>query len=277
MRLKIRITAILLGAASFGAAARLSPPAGQAFESYISQLESRLNGQHASPDTYLAVLNSETPARAAAERQLRSGVTRIEPVNGGTWAVRGGLIHHWRAAAFVPDVDAAEMLALLRDPHRLSRYYSPQVVSSRAVVGHGDRTSLVRFKKQKIVTVVLDAEFEGRSELTGDGCGYSISRSSHIWQVDEPGTAREHRRPEGDDSGYLWRLNSYWSFVQAPGGLLIECEAVSLTRDIPLGLGWLISPIIESLPRESLDFTVQHTKTALTALAQKETSDDRTN
>ena len=59
-----------------------------------------------------------------------------------------------------------------------------------------------------------------------------------------PGTAQERRRPEGQDDGFLWRLNSYWSFTRVRGGLQMECEAVSLTRDVPLGLGWLITPII---------------------------------
>jgi len=44
----------------------------------------------------------------------------------------------------------------------------------------------------------------------------------------------------------------------------MECEAVSLTRDVPLGLGWLITPIIGELPREALEFTMRATKNALT-------------
>jgi len=76
-------------------------------------------------------------------------------------------------------------------------------------------------------------------------------------------------RGEGDDDGFLWRLNSYWSFARATvddgnhAGLLIELEAVSLTRDVPLGLGWLIAPIIADFPRETLGFTLRSTKKAL--------------
>jgi hypothetical protein len=67
----------------------------------------------------------------------------------------------------------------------------------------------------------------------------------------------------------LWRLNSYWSFLEISGGLLIECEAVSLTRDIPAGVGWLVTPIIAELPRESLNFTLTATKKALIARLTK--------
>lgn len=277
MRQNMRVAAILLWTAAYCPAARLTQPAERAFDAYITNLESRLAEQHTTAETYLAALAVEAPARTDREQQLRSGTVRIEPVNGGSWAISGGLMHHWRAAAFVPAADANQMLALLRDPSHLSRDYAPQVVSSRALSGRGKTISLIRFKKQKIVTVVLDAEFEGYNELTGDSRGYGLSRSTHIWQVDDPGTAHEHRRPEGDDAGYLWRLNSYWSFVRVPDGLFIECEAVSLTRDIPLGLGWLISPIIQSLPRESLEFTLKATKNALLAKALKGADDDHTN
>lgn len=273
--MKLRMAALLLWGAACLPAAHVTPAAERAFDAYAGNLERRLDEQHAGADTYLAVLGAEGPTPAEAERRLGSGALRIEPVNGGTWAVPGALMHHWRAATFVPGVTSSEMLALLRDLNHLSRYYAPQIVSSRALAGKG--TSLIRFKKQRVVTVVLDAEFQGSNGLIDNVRGYSLSRSTHVWQVEDAGTTHEHRRPEGDDDGFLWRLNSYWSFLQTPDGLLIECEAVSLTRDIPLGLGWLISPIIESLPRESLEFTLKQTKNALIANARKESPDDRTN
>jgi hypothetical protein len=128
----------------------------------------------------------------------------------------------------------------------------------------------MRFKKQRIVTVVLDAEFQSRSALDGSGRGYSFSRSTHIWQVEGLGGSGERRLPEGSGDGFLWRLNSYWSFTQTHEGLLIECEAVSLTRDVPAGLGWLIMPIVQSMPRSSLEFTLSATRKALTESTTQE-------
>jgi hypothetical protein len=43
----------------------------------------------------------------------------------------------------------------------------------------------------------------------------------------------------------------------------VQCEAISLSRDIPAGLGWLIAPFIESIPRESLEFTLRSTRAAV--------------
>jgi hypothetical protein len=114
-----------------------------------------------------------------------------------------------------------------------------------------------------VLTVVLDGEYKVESRLSGHDRGYSISRSLHLWQVDNPGTAQERHRPEGQDDGFLWRLNSYWSLIRIHGGVQMECEAVSLTRDVPMGLGWLVTPVIAVLPREALEFTLRATRNAL--------------
>ena len=42
-----------------------------------------------------------------------------------------------------------------------------------------------------------------------------------------------------------------------------ECRAISLTRDVPFGLGWAIEPIIQKLPKESLIHTLEATRDAL--------------
>ena len=52
---------------------------------------------------------------------------RVEPVNGGTHEVSGGLLHHWRGTAFVPGGKAKDMLALLRDYNHLATYYAPEL------------------------------------------------------------------------------------------------------------------------------------------------------
>jgi hypothetical protein len=274
VRPSLTTTAIFLLGPALSAAARPSQPAEHAFESYIANLEARLARQHASPDTYIAMLSREGVMRTNAERELIAGAVRVEQVNGGNWQVSGGLLHHWRAVAFVPDASPKDMLALLNDYNNLSRYYYPEVVSSHALADDGKMTTLaMRLKKQRVVTVVLDAEFQIESGLAGGNRGYSFSRSTHIWQIDQPGTERERRLAQGADDGFLWRLNSYRSFEQSSDGLLIECEAVSLTRAVPTGLGWLIMPIIGTLPRDSLQFTLTATKNALAANAMRRRTD----
>ena len=99
--------------------------------------------------------------------------------------------------------------------------------------------------------------------VLGPGREYSDSVSTRIAQVENAGEPSEHELPRGQDGGYLWRLNSYWRYFGSGKGVYVQCEAISLTRDIPAGLGWLIGPMVESVPRESLEFTLQSTRAAV--------------
>lgn len=244
---------MLVLAAAEAPAARLTKAAQTEFGHYVASVEARLERQHAPGATFVVA------------SQLRSGDLRIEPVNGGTWpAAPGALMHHWRGSAFVPGATAARMLALLSDFDRFPKYYAPEVVSARVLSREDGAVMLaMRLRKQAVTTIVLDTEYRVEARLVGGDRGLSISRSEHIWEVDRPGTAKERRRREGDDDGFLWRLNSYWSFAAVDGGLVIECEAVSMTRDVPAGLGWLIGPVIETLPRNALESTIRATRDAL--------------
>lgn len=249
---------------SFGRALNIPSGADSAWKLYVEDVETRLGRQRADPGKYVAVLNCDPQTRSRLEGQLLSGAVLVSPVGSGTRAIDAALLHHWRADAFVPRATPEQMLNLLRDYDHLPKHYAPQVVSSHVVATNG-RSSLidVRTREQKIVTVVLDSEFHIENGLLSQERGYENSRSTHVWQVDNPGTPHEHRRPEKDSDGLLWRLNTYWTFTRWRDGLLVECETISLTRDIPTGLGWLITPLIQDVPRESLEFTMRRTEQAL--------------
>jgi hypothetical protein len=88
-------------------------------------------------------------------------------------------------------------------------------------------------------------------------------RSTRIAEVENPGLTNEREKPVGRDGGYLWRLNTYWRFVERDNGVYIECESVTLTRGIPFGLGWVVGPFVTSIPRESLEFTLATTRKSL--------------
>jgi galactose mutarotase-like enzyme len=87
--------------------------------------------------------------------------------------------------------------------------------------------------------------------------GYSSSRSTRVAEIDSPGTSKERALSDSEEHGFLWRLNTYWSYEEGDGGLYMQIESVSLTRSIPTGLAWAIKPFVESVPRESLEFTLR--------------------
>ena len=58
-------------------------------------------------------------------------------------------------------------------------------------------------------------------------------------------------------------MNTYWSYEERDGGLYMQVDSISLTRAIPAGLGWAVRPYVESVPRESLEFTLRAACNAL--------------
>ncbi|MEQ1887117.1 MAG: hypothetical protein ABL967_18795 [Bryobacteraceae bacterium] len=249
----------LLFAAPNCSAAWLTPAAENAFQKYVSGVESRLNAQHSTTSTYLAV--SSGVGSAGSKFQ-------VESMNGGTWSVEQALLHHWRATAFVPGATPQQMLALLRDYNRLPENYAPQVVSARVISqSSGAARIAMRIQEHRVITIVLDGEYSLESKLEESRRGYSNSRSNRIRQIENAGSANERPLDLGHEDGFLWRLNSYWSFQATNEGTVdgvrIQCEAISLTRDVPRGLGWLIIPIIRDFPKEALEFTMQATIKAL--------------
>ncbi len=85
----------------------------------------------------------------------------------------------------------------------------------------------------------------------------SRSVSTRVAELERAGTPQERERPQGQDRGFLWRLNAYWRFEQSRSGVLIECESISLSRSVPWLARPVASPIVNRIARESLERTLQ--------------------
>lgn len=244
--------------------AELHPGTLAAFDRYVRLTEARLDSS--APFLWVDAI----PARDGTSQReaLRRGVLFIEPVEtrdgGKALAVPGGLIHHWVGATFVRGVPLERVLALLQDYDRHGDIYRPHVQRSRLIARDGDRfTAFLRFHQKKVITVVINSEHDARFTRPDGQRAESRIRSTRVAEVDRPGTPQESEKPPGRDGGFMWRLNSYWRLLEADGGTYVQCESVTLTRSIPTGFGWLVRPFITSIPRETLTFTLDTTRTAL--------------
>ena len=225
------------------------------FNSYAAKVENRLAREHLSP----TFIYPENRAR------LRSGeliIEQLTPAGGDN--LPSALLHDWRGTAFVPGATVPDFERLMEDFNAYPQHYAPQVISARVLSRQGEHFNvLMRVRQQHVITVVMDTKYDV-DFLRLDGLhGYSISRSKQIDEIASPGTRDKYALSPGAAHGFLWRLNTYWSYAQQDGGLLIQIESVSLTRSIPAGLGWAIGPFVESVPRNSLEFTLQSTCRAL--------------
>ena len=203
--------------------------------------------------------------RRDAVTQLQKGVVVIDRMESKTAVpTPGALIHHWIGTVFIPGASLQQVLAVVQDYSRHREYYAPEVTESKLLKRTGEDFEVYfRLRQVKVLTVVLDTEHEVHYTHLDATHAYSRSYSTRIAEVKNPGEKGEYAMPIGKDDGFLWRLNSYWRFFETGGGVYVQCEAISLTRDIPVGLGFLAGPFLESVPRESLTFTLQSTRLAV--------------
>ena len=257
------VSVILLMCSSTGLATAQQKATTEAFDHYLTTAETRIKQARGKSDSFLRVDALTAAHRTQKMARLRQGEVVIEKQNETPTEIPGGLIHDWVGTVLIPRVTVAQVLALIQDYDHSTRYYSPDVMQSRLVSHQGDDFQVfMRLHKKKVVTVVLDTEYKvhyGRLDVTHQ---YSFSRSTRVSEIANPGTPNERTLAAGQDHGFMWRLNSYWAFEQVDDGVLVECEAISLTRDIPAGLGWMIGPFVNSIPRESLQFTLDATRKA---------------
>jgi hypothetical protein len=248
-------------AASDLAAAAPAPAAVSAFNTYIAGVESRLAGQHQSQNGFVA----QAASGSENDRRLRQGELIIEQLTPSTSAdIPGAMLHDWRGSAFVAGGKAADFERLMKDFDAYPQHYSPQVTQAKILSQYGDHfQATMRVRQKHVITVVMDTAYDitfGRMDAQR---GYSISRSTEIDEIDSPGTRDERTLKSSEEHGFLWRLNTYWSYQERDGGLYVQIESVSLTRSIPTGFGWIIGPFVKSVPRESLEFTLRSTCNAL--------------
>lgn len=239
--------------------AQPGPEASAAYDKYVASVEAQIRQDEGSAATFL----SKT---MRAEEQRGQGHVVIEKRGSTPIEVHGGMIHDWEGAVFIPGATMSQVLGVVQDYDNLARHYSPQVVRSRLLARHGDEFQIaLRLQQHEAITVTLDTDYDVRYGRLDAEHQYSWSRSTRVSEIADAGEPTEHPLEAGSDHGFLWRLNTYWRFVEAGDGVFIECEGISLTRDVPMGLGWLVGRFVEEVPRESLEFTLTATRDAVKA------------
>jgi len=248
-----------------------------AFERYVRLTDER-NQSELSRGTGLLWVDSLPEAqRQGAYAALQRGEVQIHQLttldNAKPIACPGGMIHHWAGVAFIPGVKRDDVLRLLEDYDHQSTYYAPDVERSKIESRDGDHFRVfLRFRRQKVITVVLNTEHDIHYYRDAPERAHSRSSALRIAEVENPGKSDEREKPVGDDGGFLWRMETWWRMEEGEGGVYVQSEVVSLTRDIPTGLGWMIGSFVTSIPRETLLFTLNATRKAVEAAASSATT-----
>ena len=201
----------------------LRPPTVRAFERYVELAESRMDTKMRGRNTFLYVDGLAEAERGRTNAVLRRGevfIGRLETRDQGkAVTIPDGLVHHWVGVALIAGVRVNDAVRLVQDYDRHADIYAPAVQRSKVLARDGDKVRVfLRFYQKRVVAVTVNSEHEAEFFRAGENRVYSRIRSVRIAEVADAGEAGEREKPVGDDGGYLWRLNTYWRFLERDAG-----------------------------------------------------------
>ena len=239
----------------------LKPHTLAAFDRYVTVTEARMATELDGRKPFLWVNRLEPAPKADAMARLNRGEVipaRLESKdNGKKIDVSDGMIHHWIGSVLLPGVSLAKARTVVERYDQYPRVLGPMVQRAKVLEHVGpDYVVQMRTSVTKVLTVVMDADYHVAYRTISPSKLYTKSVAKDVFEVKSPGN-KDESRIEGDKSGgFLWRLNTYCSFEELPAGTVEQCESISLTRDAPFGMGWIINRYVNGIPRETLAFTL---------------------
>ncbi len=243
------------------------PETTRAFDDYVGRTDAK-NAKSLRGGNFLWIDDLSQSSQAAAYAKLKRGevvMQRITP-SGEFADIPGGMIHDWEGMVFIPGVKLQDVLTLLQDYDHQSTYFAPDVQKSKIEERSGNQFRVfLRFRRTKIITVVLNTDHNVTYFSDSSTRAHSRSSAIRIAEVDNPGEPSEKEKAPGHDNGFLWRMETWWRLEEKDGGVYLQNQVVSLTRDIPKGLGWAVEPFVTSIPKESLEFTLGAVRRAVLA------------
>jgi hypothetical protein len=246
--------------------AELQKPTIQAWDNYVRVVETRVERELQTTKPFLVLERLPQVEQQKAAASMKSGVVFVTQLPGPTLSgpkpdIPDGLVHHWLGVVQIPGVRVDDVLAFVQRYDESPRFFK-DAVASKLVRRNGDefevflklrreksvagyRTNKVYNTSHHVVYRRLDATHAASRSVT--------TRIAELADSDQPNGPE---KPIGRDSGYLWRLNSYWRFIEKDGGVTVECESVSLSRGIPFPFNLVLSGVVEGIARESVEGTL---------------------
>ena len=274
MSIRIRqvsgVVVIWFVAVTVAAAAELQPKTVVAFDHYVAVTEARIQSEVNGERPFLWVDRLPPEKRAEVSARLAEGeveVERLETRDGNEKiSIPSGLVHHWIGTVLIPGVSLESTIALVRDYNQYAEFYDPNVRKASILEQDGDRFKVyARLYMKKVITAVVDTEYDAEFIAIDDRRTYVPSRTTRILKVEDHDSPDERLKPEGRDRGFLWRFNNYCSFEQRDEGTYMQCESVSLSRGLPFLVGAIVKPFVTAIPKETMTFTLAAARARLTS------------
>jgi hypothetical protein len=261
-------TALCVAAAPAWTAFELTPASLAAFDRYLRLTEARMSREVDGASPFLWLDRQPERERAPLSARLKRGEVvsaRLETRDGRAEIDAGdALIHHWIGTVLLSGVKLDRAIAFVQNYDRYPQLFAPTIQRARVISRSGDHFNVqMRTYMKKVITVVLDADYGVDYRRLGPARVYSKSVAANVFEVQSAGEPGERRAPGDQSSGFLWRLNTYCWFEERSEGTYEQCESISLTRGIPFGLGPIVRPFVNGIPRETLEFTLGRVRDGL--------------
>ena len=248
----------------------LKPHTLEAFLQYARLTEAEFLEQVHSGDFLRFDNEGQIEDLAEARETIDAGdvyITRLKTLDsdGEEIEVKNGIVHHWYGAVFVEGVELDQVLEMVKDYPTHNQVFGPDVEEAQILDVNDDREIFdirYRFRKRKVIEVVLETEHHVEYTRVSSSRAYSMSRTTKVQEVEDPDGRNISKLPD-TGRGFVWRINSYWRFERQDGGTFIECESITLTRDIPLLLKPIVSPFVTGVPKDTLTATLENARDEL--------------
>ena len=152
-------------------------------------------------------------------QRLRRGEIVVDRLSvDGTQTVPDALLHHWIGTVFVQGARVKDAVALMQDYDSSCRNVWTErdpVQAPRTSRRHVQ--SISSFLYEEVVSVTLNTEHEAQFTSPATDRTYSVIRSTRVAEVDDAGTPSEREERPGTGHGFMWRLNTYWRFLEQEG------------------------------------------------------------
>jgi putative flippase GtrA len=258
----IVVAGLVVASSEQASAAQLEIETLTAWDRYVALTERRIERELADTRGLLAADFDTRKTTAVSSEGLRSGHIPVSSIatlgdDGAGIEIPSGMIHHWRGGVFVPGATVDELVSAVRDPTGRRAHRQQDVLETRVLERSTDGLRLyLKLQRKSIVSVAYNTEHDVHYLWQGTGRASSRSVATKIAEIQDLGSPQERECPQGHDRGFMWRLNSYWRYEAVPGGVIVELESLTLSRDLPWGIRTIARPVINTVARESIERTL---------------------
>jgi len=242
----------------------------QAFERYMKVTEEDRDARLRRSVAFLWIDRQPEALRQNLYERLKRGDTVVERLetrdDNRRIRVPNGIIHHYVSVVFVPGATVPQTIALMENYPRYSELFKFGVERSKVLRHESDDYEFqLRMFRKMYSSVFYNVDFADQYMSVNATCGYRRSRSTRIAELSDVGKPSEHELSVGKDHGFLWRMNTDWSYEEKDGGVYLQIELIALSRNVPVIFAWLPNPYIQSIPQEYLKQVLQSMRSGLVA------------